>query len=121
MIGACGIPSMVADLSIRGVWQTQTAALFVLFTLMLHHIHTGTLPLSFRRLKRGSTVIQQKHCVPVYLVASIDEVLVREAECFIQLLANKLANKWRGKNRSEVAGLLRARVSFAILRALVCL
>ena len=24
----CGIPSLVADLSIRGVWQSQTVALF---------------------------------------------------------------------------------------------
>ena len=25
---ACGIPSLVADLSIRGIWQPQTVALF---------------------------------------------------------------------------------------------
>ena len=25
---ACGIPSLVSDLSIRGIWQPQTVALF---------------------------------------------------------------------------------------------
>ena len=55
------------------------------------------------------------------LVVSVDGVLGREAECFIQLLADKIAQKWK-TTYAEVAGWIRARLSFAILRATnVCL
>ena len=50
------------------------------------------------------------------LVVSVDGVLGREAECFIKLLAEKIAIKWK-KSYPEVAGWIQARLSFAILRA----
>ena len=33
---ACGLPALIADLSIRGVWQPQTVALFNICVGMLH-------------------------------------------------------------------------------------
>ena len=50
------------------------------------------------------------------LVVSVDGVLGREAECFIQNLAAKIAAKWK-KTYSEVAGWIKARLSFANLKA----
>ena len=50
------------------------------------------------------------------LVVSVDGVLGREAECFIKLLAEKIAIKWT-KSYPEVAGWIRAKLSFATLRA----
>ena len=63
---ACGIPSLVADLSIRGVWQSQTVVLFdirIIDTDAPSYLH-GMLPLSYRPLKkkrRENTMMQQKH------------------------------------------------------------
>ena len=50
------------------------------------------------------------------LVVSVDGVLGREANCLVKQLAQKLAHKW-DKSNSEVIGWMRARLSFAILRA----
>ena len=103
----CGIPSLVADLSIRGVWQSQTVALFDIhvLTLTLHRICTGMLPLSYRQLKKRNYIdAAEARCASFTpLVVSVDGVLGREAECFIQLLADKIALKWK-KTYAEVAG-----------------
>ena len=42
---ACGIPSLVADLCIRGIWQPQTVALFDIRVIdtALHRIQTEML------------------------------------------------------------------------------
>ena len=99
---ACGIPSLVAYLSIRGVWQSQTAALFdirVIDTDAPSYLHRDVASKSYRQLKkkrRGNTMMQQNHGVlPSFtpLVVSVDGVLGRETECFIQLLADKIAQK----------------------------
>ena len=50
------------------------------------------------------------------LVVSVDGVLGREANFIVKHLAEKLAHKWE-KFNSEVLGWMRARLSFAILRA----
>ena len=49
-------------------------------------------------------------------VVSVDGVLGREANLLIKHLAQKLVHKWE-KSNSEVLGWMRARLSFAILRA----
>ena len=57
-----------------------------------------------------------RHASFTPLVVSVDGVLGWEAECFIKLLAEKIAIKWK-KSYPEVAGWIRARLSFAILMA----
>ena len=47
---------------------------------------------------------------------SVDGVLGREATCYVKHLAENLAHKWENFN-SEVLEWMRARLSFAILRA----
>ena len=125
---ACGIPSLVADLSIRGVWQSQTVALFdirVIDTdapLYLHRDVASVLSSAEEEKKRKyNDAAEARRASFTPLVVSVDGDLGREAECFIQLLADKIAQIWK-KTYAEVAGWIRARLSFAILRATnVCL
>ena len=94
---ACGIPSLVADLSIKGVWQSQTIALFdvrVIDTDAPSYLHRDVASIlsSAEEEKKRNTMMQQKHGdLPSFslLVVSVDGLLGREAECFIQLLADK--------------------------------
>ena len=125
---ACGIPSLVADLSIRGVWQSQTVALFDIRVIdtdapsYLHRDVASILSSAEEEKKRKyNDAAEARRASFTPIVVSVDGVLGREAECFIQLLANKIAQKWK-KTYAEVAGWIRARLSFAILRATnVCL
>ena len=93
---ACGIPSLVADLIVLGGYgslRRLRCLIYVSLTLTLRRICTGMLPLSYRPLKkkrRENIMMQQKHGM-----LSIDGVLGQEAECFIQLLADKIAQKWK--------------------------
>ena len=48
-------------------------------------------------------------------MVSVDGVLGQEAECFVKLLAEKIATKWK-RSYPEIAGWIRSRLSFAILR-----
>ena len=97
---ACGIPSLVADLSIRGVWQSQTVALFdirVIDTdapLYLHRDVASILSSVEEEKKRKYSDAAEARCASFTpLVVSVDGVLGREAECFIQLLAEKMEKK----------------------------
>ena len=97
---ACGIPSLIADLSIRGVWQPQMVALFD-----IHVVDTDTPSYSQRDiaaiLSSAEEEKKRKYCDAAEvrrasftsLVVSVDAVLGREAECFIELLAEKIAIK----------------------------
>ena len=117
---ACGVPSLIADLSIRGVWQPQMVALFD-----IRVVDTDTPSYSHRDvaaiLSSAEEDNKRKYCDAAEvrrasftpLVVSVDGVLGWEAECFIKLLAEKIAIKWK-KSYPEVAGWIRARLSFAI-------
>jgi hypothetical protein len=57
---------------------------------------------------------QRRHFTP--FVVSVDGLLGKEAEVFLNRLAGKISEKW-GKPYSEVCGFVRARMSIAIIRA----
>ena len=113
---ACGVQSLIADLSSRGVWQPQTVALFD-----LRVVDTDAPSYSHKAVAAIlSTAIEEKrkYCDASFtpLVVSVDGVLGREAECFVKLLAEKNATI-RKRSYPEVAGWIRSRLPFAILRA----
>ena len=60
---ACGVPSLIADLSIRGVWQPQMVALFNICV-----VDTDAPPYSHRDvaavLSSAEEVMLQKYTVP---------------------------------------------------------
>ena len=120
---ACGIPSLIADLSFRGVWQPQTVALFDIRVVdtdapsYSHRDVAAVLSSAEEEKKRRYCDAADVCCASFTpLVVSVDGVLGREADHFIQLLAEKIAIKWK-KSYPEIAGWIRARLSFAILRA----
>ena len=99
---ACGIPSLVADLSIRGVWQSQTVALLDIRVIdtdapsYLHRDVASVLSSAEEEKKRKyNDAAEAWRASFTPLVVSVDGVLGREAECFIQLLADKIALKWK--------------------------
>ena len=119
--------SLVADLSIRGVWQSQMVALLirVIDTDAPSYLHwdvASILSSDEEEMKRKyNDAAEARRASFTPLVVSVDGVLGQEAECFIQLLADKIAQKWK-TTYAEVAGWIRARLSFAILRVTnVCL
>ena len=94
---AWGIPSLVADLSIKGVWQSQTVALFdirVIDTDAPSYLHRDVASIlsSAEEEKMGKYNDAAEARRPSFIYTTscirVDGVLGREAECFIQLLAD---------------------------------
>ena len=120
---ARGVPSLIADLSIRGVWQPQTVALF-----NIRFVDTDAPSYSHRdvaailstaeeeKKRKYCDAAEVRHASFTPLVVSVDGVLGREAECFVKLLAENITIKWK-RSYPKVAGWIRSRLSFAILRA----
>ena len=83
---ACGISCLVADLSIRGVWQSQTAALFDICVIdapsYLHRDVASILSSAEEEKKRKyNDAAEARRASFTPLVVSVDGVLGREAEC----------------------------------------
>ena len=115
-----GVPSLIADLSIR-VWQPLTVALFdVRVTdtdVPTYSQRVVSAILSSAEEAKKTTYSEAaalRRASFTQFVVSVDGVLGQEASFFIKHLAQKLAHKWK-KSNSEVLGW--ARLSFAILRA----
>ena len=117
-----GLPSLVADLGVRGLWAAQTELL-----LDIHVMDTDTqsytsrtvdsvlLSAEYEKKKKYLDAVEARHASFTPFVTSIDGVLAREANSVIKLLATKIALKWE-KPLSEVTGWVRATLAFAILR-----
>ena len=112
------VPSLMADLSIRGVWQPQTMVLFdVRVTDTGAPSHSILTSAEEEKKKKYSEAATLHRASFTPLVVSVDRVLGREAKKkIVKRHAQKLAHKWE-KSNSEVLGWMRARLSFAILRA----
>ena len=99
------IPSLVADLSIRGVWQSQTVALSDIRVIdsdapsYLHWDVASVLSSVEEEKKRKyNEAAEAWRASFTPLVVSVDGVLGREAECFDHTtrgLADKMAQKWK--------------------------
>ena len=115
-----GVPSLIADLSIRGVWQPQTVALFDVRATdtdapsYSQRVVSAILSSAeeAKKMKYSEAAALRRASFTPFVV-SIDG---REASFFIKHLAQKLAQNWE-KSNSEVLGWMRAQLSFAILRA----
>ena len=60
--------------------------------------------------------VEARHATFAPFVESVDGVLGREARMFVNHLGDSIADMWK-KSHSEVTGWVRAKMSFAILRA----
>ena len=96
---ACGVPSLIADLSIRGVWQPQTVALFDIrvidtdATSYSHRDVAAVLSSAEEEKIKYCDAAEVRRASFTPLVVSVDGVLGREADHFIQHLAEKIATK----------------------------
>ena len=96
---ACGVPSLIADLSIRGVWQPQTVALFDIrvidtdATSYSHRDCAAVLSSAEEEKIKYCDAAEVRRTSFTPLVVSVDGVLGREADHFIQHLAEKIATK----------------------------
>eukprot|EP00731_Ephydatia_muelleri_P033781 Em0037g45a len=91
------VPSLITDLSIRGVWQPQTVALFDVRTDATSHskgVVTAILTSAEEEKKKKYSEAAALHRASFTpLVVSLDGVLGREANVIVKHLAEKLAHK----------------------------
>ena len=118
-----GRPALIADLSIRGVWQPQTAAL-----LDVRVVDTDAQSYASRTVdavlcsaeqekkRKYSAAVEDRRTSFTPFVASVDGVLGHDAQHLMKRLCDQIAVKWE-KSHSEVMGWVCARMAFAILRA----
>ena len=118
-----GRPALIADLSIRGVWQPQTAAL-----LDVRVVDTDTQSYASctvdavlcsaeqEKKRKYSAAVEDRRASFTPFVVSVDGVLGHDAQHLMKRLCDQIAVKWE-KSHSEVMGWVRARMAFAILRA----
>ena len=115
-----GLPALVADLGVRGLWAAQTEALLDIRVMdtdaQLYTSRTVDSAAENEKKKKYLDAVEARHASFTPFVTSIDGVLAREANSVTKLLATKIALKWE-KPLSEVTGWVRATLAFAILRA----
>ena len=107
------------DLGVCGVWQPQAEALFDFKV-----IDTGAHPTAIARQKLGAQdkkriykqAVKDRRGTFTPFVTSVDGLLHREAEHFLKRMATCVASKWK-KSYAQTCGYIRARLSFAIIRA----
>ena len=122
------VPALRADLAVRGVWFSQTEALFdirVVDTDAQSYVNRSPKEVLGTAEKdkkaKYSVACEERRALFTPLCFSVDGLMGTEAEVFLKRLGDRLAVKWE-KSYSEVMGWVRARLSFAILRAsILCL
>jgi hypothetical protein len=120
---ARNIPALIADLSVRGVWQAQTTALFdirVVDTDALSYLNrTVTSVLTSAETAKKAKYHQaceQRRASFTPFVVSVVGMLAKEAKFFLKRLSETLAER-SGKSHSELANWTRTHISLAVLRA----
>ena len=119
--------SLIADLCVRGVWEPHTEALFDIRVVDTDaqscHACTPHDVLCVAKGEKKQTYLlacQHQHATFTPLCISVDGMLGSGAEFFVRRLSNLPAVKWE-RPYSVVIGWIRARLSFANLRAaLLC-
>ena len=117
------VPALVADLSVRGVWQPQATTFFdvrVVDSDANSYLHrdVGAVLSSIEHTKKHkySQAAETINASFTPFVVTADGALGLEAKTFIRHLAEKIAAIWH-KSYSEVLGYVCARMLFAVLRA----
>ena len=122
-----GADALIADLCVCGAWEPQTEALFDIRVVgtdaRSYHAHTPHDVLSTAEVEKKRKYLQacqDRRITFTLLCVSVDGMLGSEAAFFVKRMSDFLAAKWE-RPYSVVSGWVRARLSFAILRAaLLC-
>jgi len=118
--------TLIADLCVSGVWQPQTEALFDIRVIdtdaQSYSTRTPLAVLCSAEAEKKHKYSQACHdCCATFtpLCVSVDGVFGPEMEFFVKRLSDFLAAKWESPY-GVVMGCMRAHLSFAILRATLC-
>ena len=117
------VPALVADLSVRGVWQSQTTTFFDVRVVdsdassyVQRDVNAVLSSIEHIKKQKYSQAAECVHASFTPFVVTADGALGVEGKAFMHLLSEKIAATWH-KSNSEVMGYVRARLMFAILRA----
>ena len=120
------VPALVADLSVRGVWQSQTTTFFDVRVVdsdassyVQRDVNAVLSSIEHFKKQKYSQAAECVHASFTPFVVTADGALGVEGKAFMHLLSEKIAATWH-KSNSEVMGYVRARLMFAILRATNC-
>ena len=116
------------DLGVRGVWSSQTEALFDIRIIdtdapsYKHRTPEAVLESAAKEKKRiYQKAVEDRRGQFTPFVVSVDGLMHREAKHLMKRIAASLAKKWE-KSYSDTVSFVRMRLSFAILRsASLCL
>ena len=121
-------PALVADLAIRGVWMPQELTL-----IDVRVVDTDAKSYSNRspqdvlktaekeKTRKYSAACEARRAAFTPFCVSVDGLLGKEAQQFLKRMGDGLTHKW-GKSYAETMSWMRAKLSFAILRAtILCL
>ena len=118
-----GTTALIADISIRGLWQPQVVALLdvqVVDTDAPSHTHRNTVAVlsSAQEEKKRKYNSAAEACRASFtpFVVSTDGMLGREVNFLLKRLAQSISIKWE-KPLGQTTGWLHEKLSFAILRA----
>ena len=96
-----GLPALVADLGVRGLWVAQTEALLDIRVMdtdaqsyTSRTVDSVLLSAENEKKKKYLDAVEARHASFTPFVTSIDGVLAREANSVIKLLATRIALKW---------------------------
>ena len=125
--GSTGADILIADLCVQGVWEPQTEALFDIRVVDTDARSYRTRPprdvlstAKGEKKRKYLQACQDRHATFTPLCVSVDGMLGSESEFFVKRLSDFLAAEWE-RPYSVIIGWVRARLSFAILRAaLLC-
>ena len=123
-----GAQALIADLAVRGVWMPQVEALFdirVVDTDAKSYGNSAPFDVLTRAEKekkaKYTLACEERRAVFTPLCISVDGMLGRETDHFLRRLGERLSVKWE-RSYSQVMEWVRARISFAVLRAtILCL
>ena len=99
---ARGIPALIADLGIGGIWQPQTEALFDIRVVdtdapsyIKRTVEAVLQTAEQEKKKKYLEAVQTRRATFSPFVVSVDGVLGCEANVLIKRLAEKIAYKWK--------------------------
>uniref|UniRef100_A0A1X7SXQ2 Reverse transcriptase domain-containing protein n=1 Tax=Amphimedon queenslandica TaxID=400682 RepID=A0A1X7SXQ2_AMPQE len=118
-----GLDGLIGDISVRGVWQSQSTTIFDVRVVDSDApSYTGKPPLQVlktaerdKKNKYGEAC-NSIHCSFIPLCMTVDGLLGPETNTFLKRMADKLSIKW-DRPYSTVIYWIRTRLSFALLRA----
>ena len=125
--GSAGADRLITDLCVCEVWEPQTEALFDIrvvdtdaWSYLAHSPHDVLCSAEGEKKHKYLQACQNRRATFTLLCVSLDGMLGSKDEFFVKRLSDFLAARWE-RPYSVVMGWVRARLSFAILRAaLLC-